>query len=309
MSELQIVSYSAIIFFAVVVAAKVVRIARMPIHIRWDLYPIPHEKGKGAYGGSYYEEIDWWTKPNNFSLVGELKAMAKEIFFVHSVYENNRPLWFFSFPFHIGMYCLVGLMVLLVIGAIMGAAGLEVSAAIGGFGMIVHYLTAVLGMLGWLLAAFGAVGLLFIRMFRKELKQASVRSDYVNLLFLLALFTVGIVSWATVDPACVSLRGFVRSLITLEPSGALPTAVAVQLWLFAALLFYFPFTHMTHMFGKYFTYHKIRWEDEPNVRGGKIEKAVTEALGYQVTWAAPHIKSGVSWAEAATDWEKDSKDE
>ena len=57
---------------------------------------------------------------------------------------------------------------------------------------------------------------------------------------------------------------------------------------------------MTHMFGKYFTYHTVRWEDHPNMRGSKIEKAVIEALGHPLTWAAPHIKKG-TWAEAATE--------
>jgi hypothetical protein len=66
-------------------------------------------------------------------------------------------------------------------------------------------------------------------------------------------------------------------------------------------MFYFPFTHMTHLFGKYFTYHKVRWEDEPNFRGSKIEKAVTKALGYRQNWAAPHIKTGGTWADAATE--------
>ena len=80
----------------------------------------------------------------------------------------------------------------------------------------------------------------------------------------------------------------------------------MQLWVTAALLFYYPFTHMTHLFGKYFTYHWIRWEDSPNVRGGKIEKAVSSSLGFRQNWSAPHIKTGGTWAEAATDEENNN---
>ncbi len=61
-----------------------------------------------------------------------------------------------------------------------------------------------------------------------------------------------------------------------------------------------PFTHMTHVVGKYFTYHKVRWADEPNIRGSEIEKSVESVLGSKITWSAPHIKSGGTWADAAT---------
>jgi nitrate reductase gamma subunit len=303
MSGLQMACYLSLVFFVVLVAAKIIKIARMPIHIRWDLYPIPHERGKGAYGGSYYEEVDWWTKPSNFSLFSELRAMAAEILFVQSLYHHNRPLWYFSYPFHLGLYCLVGFLALLLAGGIMGATGITVATGSSGFGSLVYYLTLVFGTAGWILGILGAVGLFFSRLFGNELRKASVRSDYFNLLILLAVLVTGIIAWVTADPGYVHLRGFVQSMVTFEPMAPLPTTAVVQLWLFAALLFYFPFTHMTHMFGKYFTYHTVRWEDHPNVRGSKIEKAVIEALGYQLTWAAPHIKKG-TWAEAATDWEK-----
>jgi nitrate reductase gamma subunit len=310
MSGLQLICYLAVVFFVVVVAAKMIRIARMPIHIRWDLYPIPHEKGRNSYGGSYYEEVDWWTKPTQVSNINELKEMAKEIVFIQSVFHHNKPLWVFSFPFHFGMYCLVGFTVMIILGAILSAAGVEMAAgSTGATAVIVHYLTVILGAAGFILGALGGIGLLFSRMSGDLLRKASVLSDYVNLVFLLAVFVSAIVTWSTVDPGFALLRGLVQSLITVRPAGPIPTALAVQVWLMVALLFYFPFTHMTHMFGKYFTYHKIRWEDHPNIRGGKIEKQVEEALGYKITWGAPHIKSGGSWAEACTDWAEDDKNE
>jgi len=308
MSGLQLACYLAVVFFVVVVAAKMIRIARMPIHIRWDLYPIPHEKGRNSYGGSYFEEVDWWTKPIQVSRISELIEMAKEIVFIQSAFHHNKPLWVFSFPFHFGMYCLVGFTVMIILGAILSAAGVEIAAgSTGALAVTVHYLTVILGAAGFVLGALGGIGLLFSRM-SGDLRKASVRSDYVNLVFLLAVFVSAVVTWSTVDPGFALLRGLVQSLITVQPAGPIPAALAIQVWLMVALLFYFPFTHMTHMFGKYFTYHKIRWEDHPNIRGGKIEKQVEEALGYKITWGAPHIKKG-TWAEAATDWIEDDKNE
>jgi hypothetical protein len=57
---------------------------------------------------------------------------------------------------------------------------------------------------------------------------------------------------------------------------------------------------MSHFVGKYFTYHKVLWEDEPNLRGSEVEKKVREVLGYKVTWQAPHFTAGRTWAEEAT---------
>ncbi|UCC43182.1 MAG: respiratory nitrate reductase subunit gamma [Candidatus Zixiibacteriota bacterium] len=310
MSLLQVLSYLAVLIFIISVAAKMIRIARMPLHLRWDLYPIPHEKGKAEYGGSYFETVDWWTKPKNISLISELKEMLKEIVLIQSVYENNRPLWVFSFPFHFGMYCLIAFVVLLGVGAILSAAGVEVSAASSSvITVILHHLTVTLGTAGWLLSAVGAFGLLLLRTFASQLRRAAVLSDYVNLLFLLAVFVTGYWTYQTADPAYAQLRGYIQSLITFQPAAPLSGAGSVLVWLTVALLVYFPFTHMTHMFGKYFTYHKVRWEDEPNQPGGSVEKAVAESLGRRVTWNAPHVKTGGTWAEAATASEENDKDE
>ena len=104
MGGLQLFFYASILAFVIGTVYKLIKLSRMPLHLRWDLYPIPHEKGKGDYGGSYYEEVEWWTKPASVSISSEVKEMAKEILFIQSMYHNNRPLWLFSFPFHFGLY-------------------------------------------------------------------------------------------------------------------------------------------------------------------------------------------------------------
>lgn len=300
MNALQIFNYIAIVFFAIVVLIKMIRIARIPLHLRWDLYPIPHEKGKGEYGGSYYEEVDWWTKPREFSLISEIKEMAKEIIFVHSVYKNNRSLWIFSFPFHFGMYCLIGFFSLIIVGALMGLSGDALSAESSGIGGLVYSLTDILGTVGWVLSIIGGAGLFLSRIFRSDLRGPSVLSDYFNLLFMLAFVITGFISGWMHDAGYVFLRSYTQSLITFSPAGVMPQGLETHLWVIGALLFYYPFTHMTHVFSKYFTYHKIRWEDTPNIKGSKIEKAIMGNLGYRVSWSASHIKAGSTWAEMAT---------
>jgi nitrate reductase gamma subunit len=309
-SALQMLLAIAGVVLVVVTALKVRRIARMPLHLRWDLYPIPHEKGKGVYGGSYYEEIDWWTKPSEFSMVDELKATFKEAILIQSLFHHNRSLWSFSFPFHLGLYSLIGFGVFLIGGAILELAGVAISAGVGNvIGPIVYYVTPILGAVGFILGAIGALGLFLSRLGKAVLRDSSVTADYFNLLLLFAVFVSGIYAWAIADPSFATLRSFTAAMIGFQAALAIPTPLSILLVLTAVFFLYMPFTHMTHVVGKYFTYHKVRWQDEPNIKGSKIEKAVADALGYKIEWSASHIKSGSTWAEAATSSEEDNKNE
>ncbi len=311
MGGLQLFFYISSLVFVLGVASRTIRIARMPLHLRWDLYPIPHERGKEHYGGSYYEEVEWWTKPQNTTLLGELKEMAREIFFIHSLYRNNRPLWIFSFPFHAGLYLSVLFVLLIFTGALFGIAGVVVSAqSVSVAGLTVYYLTLFTGLPGALLAGFGALGLFLSRMFTTELRKTSTWTDYFSLVLLFVIFITTLVVWRSADPQFESTRAFVASLVSFQPAGGLPALITVHFTLAALFLLWLPFTHMTHFVGKFFTYHRVRWEDQPNRRGSRLESAVTQALSRKITWSAPHIRSGGTWAEAATDTisEQEKKD-
>jgi nitrate reductase gamma subunit len=301
MGGLQLFFYLATFIFVVGTVYKAAKIARMPLHLRWDLYPIPHEPGKGDYGGSYYEEIDWWTKPMKVSIPGELKEMAKEIIYIQSMYHNNRPLWYFSFPFHFGLYLSVVFVLLIYVGALLNVIGIPVTSETSHWlGALAYNLPVPFGLVGAILGLAGGIGLFFMRLLKYDLRATSVWSDYFNLLLLMAVFATTLITWATVDPAFNQARAFIGSLMTVSPSPEIPALTALHLTLAGIFLLWLPLTHMTHFVGKYFTYHKVRWEDHPNIQGSDLEKSVIEALGYKITWSAPHIKSGGTWAEAAT---------
>jgi nitrate reductase gamma subunit len=301
MNALQIFFYVSLFVFLAGTLLKLIKLSRMPLHLRWDLYPIPHEKGKGDYGGSYYEEIDWWTKPANVSISGELKETLKEIVFIQSMYHNNRPLWLFSFPFHFGLYLSVAFVLLVYLGALLSLFGVTVGpdaqALLPG---LLQTATVVFGVAGAILGLFGAFGLLLMRTFKHDLRATSVWTDYFNVILLGAVFLTTIWSWATIDPSFVQARLFITGIISFEAVTLAAPLSNIHIFLAALFLFWLPFTHMTHFVGKYFTYHKVRWEDHPNIKGTSLETAVMKALGYHVTWSAPHIKSGATWAEAAT---------
>ena len=102
-----VVAYVAIGVFVVAVVARFLMWKRMPMHLRWELYPVPHEGKRAEYGGSYLEEVDWWKKPREQDKVAELNAMATEIFFLVALREHNKKLWWRSFPFHFGIYLVI----------------------------------------------------------------------------------------------------------------------------------------------------------------------------------------------------------
>jgi nitrate reductase gamma subunit len=294
MGALQYFIYLSVVVMALGIMLKAIKIARMPIHLRWDLYPIPHEKGKGEYGGSYYEEINWWTKPANFSLFSELKEMAREIFLIQTLFHHNRPLWYFSFPFHLGLYLLIGFVFLLIIGAVWTLAGAAIPS-------LLATATIYLGAAGSAIGLLGALGLFLSRLIKSELRIFTSKADYFNLLLLAAIFAGLFFGWLAADRTFDILRGYLAALISFQPTPPVTSLLRATIFLTAFFFLYLPFTHMTHFVGKYFTYHKVRWEDHPNIKGGKIEAAVTKALGYKLNWAAPHIRPGTTWAQAATD--------
>lgn len=59
MEFLHFAFYFGLVIFLILVISKAIKIATAPVHLRWELYPVAHEKGKAHYGGSYLEEFEW----------------------------------------------------------------------------------------------------------------------------------------------------------------------------------------------------------------------------------------------------------
>ena len=304
-SMLLMLVYGAAAVFLTAVVYRAVRIARLPIHLRWELYPVAHEKGRSSYGGSYLEEPDWWTKPRHSSRLGELKVMIPEILLLAGVREHNRAHWLRSFPFHFGLYLLAGLIGLLLVGGIATATGVSVSSDGDLLARMLYHVTYVVGYAGLALGLIGAGALLARRSFNRDYREYTKAADYFNLAFFIATLAVALVAHAVADPSFTTLRSFCTRLVTFDVASgkALLTGLTVvEIVLGCLLLAYIPLTHMSHFFTKWFMYHDIRWNDEPNFVGGKIERQITKALQYPVSWSAPHIRGDgkKNWADVAT---------
>jgi nitrate reductase gamma subunit len=154
---------AAALTFAAASVARAIRYARSPIHLRWELYPVPHEKPEQvAHGGSYFESGEWWRAPRHFNLARELRFMIPEMLFLKALREFNRPLWFRSFPFHFGLYLLAGTCGLLLATAV--AAVLGGGALAGTLAHILRWVYTAMGVAGLTLSVGGAVALLHRRL-------------------------------------------------------------------------------------------------------------------------------------------------
>jgi nitrate reductase gamma subunit len=168
--------------------------------------------------------------------------------------------------------------------------------------MFVQSLTVILAVIGFILGTIGAIGLLIKRMTDPILTDFTAPIDYMNLLWLAAIFVTGILVWLT-DPGFTVSRSFLVSLLTFKPAPALSALQIINLLLFIGFWAYFPFTHMTHMISKYFLWDKVKWDDSPNVGDAGIDAKIKSYLGYPVTWAAPHIGAEggkKKWVDVAT---------
>ena len=290
-----LITYAGIVIFCAAVLKRIISYINNPIHVRWELYPVAHEGGgKAEYGGSYLEEVDWWKKPRETSKINELKVMAAEILGLKAVHEYNRPLWFVTYPFHLGLYFTVMFLVFLFIGSIAGLMGMEALAVMA----IVKFT----GPLGFILTLCGAAGLLYKRLTDAKLKIYSSVEHYFNLIIFIVTMGVAILTWLFVDPNFVMAKTFVAGLISFKLTGISSPLFLIQILLIVATIAYIPFTHMSHFFMKYFLYHDIRWDDKPNIDSPETNAKINVVLNYPVTWSAKHIAGHGknTWAEVAT---------
>jgi len=259
--------YAGGIVFLAGCIVRAVRYSRQPLHLRWEIYPVPHGR------------------------TGELKVMVPEILFLKGLWEFNRPMWYVSFPFHFGLYLLAAATALVACTA----------AAPPALIVVLHQAYSVCGALGGLLALGGALGLLVRRLTVQELRAYSTLGDYLNLLFFSVTLVLLLTGYWLRPAGAPGLLDILRGAATFDTSLRLPPLLAAGIAAGAILLAYIPMTHMSHFIAKYFTYHRVRWDEAANVPGGSIEKRMAEYLMYRPSWAAPHVgATGRTWAEIAT---------
>lgn len=291
----HIVTLGAIIIFLAIVVYRAAAIVRLPVHLRWELAPIPHEKGKGNYGGSYLEEYEWWRQPRRRSRIAPIIYMLREIFLLKGIWKNNRTLWPLSFSLHTGIYLLIITFLLQVLNAVFIIADIPESVL-----NITLTIASVLALAGYLLGGVGAIGLILKRALDANYRPFTTVSRYFHLIFLSLVFLSGIYAWYGTGDLARETSAFIKSVVTLDTG--ITAAFPLSMHIIICLLFiiYLPLTDMVHFMAKYFTYHYVRWNDAP-----QDEKMTRELLGLltqPVGWSATHVpaQGQKSWAETTS---------
>ena len=297
------IAYASIIVFLLAFILKVIKYATLPNHLRWELAPVPHEKGKSHYGGSYLEEFEWWTKPREKSLLNEAIYMFKEIVFLKGVYEHNKKLWIFSFPFHFGMYLIIGMLFLIIIKSVLFISGINQEYA------IIEYFINILAVIGYTIGILGTIGLIISRLFDKKLNRFATGGTFFNLFFILIIFATGGYAFFISSLFSNEMTQFTNSLFTADSAATLPGIITLHGFSILLFMAYLPFTRMLHFVAKYFTYHDVRWNDEPLNENAAMVEDVKKNLSQKVTWAAPHINADgkKNWVDIATEVKSNEK--
>lgn len=282
-SILVYLCYLSATIFVAAVAVRCFRLARMPIHLRWELHPVAHERN-AAHGGSRFEHLGWWAGDRPKDRIRPLVVMLAEILLLRGVYQHDRRLWLRSYPFHLGLYLLAGFVALLVMGALPSVA---VIVGIGGF----------------VLLGLGAGGLLLRRLFEPALRAHSAPADLLNLALFVAAASLGLLAFFVSDRDFAFLGGFLHALATRRAAVAVPIPVGAEIVMGGVILAYVPLTHMSHFFTKWFMYHGVLWNDRVNRVGSRLEAKLVKQLHAKATWNAAHIRAGAgkSWVEIATE--------
>jgi nitrate reductase gamma subunit len=292
----HIFTFGAVGIFLIVIVYRTVAINKLPLHLRWELAPIPHEKEKSRYGGSYLEEYEWWRKPRKKSRVAPIIFIAGEILLMKGVWKHNRTLWPFSFSFHTGIYLLVVTLFLHVINAIFIITGVPLSVL-----NVFLEIDSIFAVVGYIIGSLGTIGLIFKRVIDSNLRPFNTFSTYFRLVFLGAVFISGGYAWFYHSDYASKMSIFIKKIITLEAGITVTLPMALHISLFLLFLVYFPLTDMLHFIAKYFTYHVVRWNDEP--QDEKMTKKLRGLMTQRVGWSARHVQadSKKSWAEITSE--------
>lgn len=295
--------YLSVIVFVVIAGYKVMSYQKMPRHLRWDLYPVPHQGPEG----SKYQKVDFYKKAPVFSKAHEMIAMSQEMLLIKKAFDHNRRLWIGTWPLHIGIYLAGVWLALLVVGGILGIQGemMLIGSSLLTWG--VSKLTVIIGVLAFVMGLFGSLVLLWLRSSNEDLRYIADFVTYINLCLMAAVFGSGLAAWMTVDPFFDLIRQNVIALLTFKASPATEPAIVIEMLIFGIFLLYLPFSRMMHFAAKYFFYHNIMWDDEPMAPQSSLENDVKKSLTYSPRWSSGHIAAGKAWTELAALQEKEAE--
>jgi nitrate reductase gamma subunit len=283
--------FGIIAIFIIIIIYRMVAIAKLPVHLRWELAPIPHEIGKNAYGGSYLEEYEWWQKPGKRSVIAPLLYIAIEILLLRGIWKNNRALWPLTLGFHFGIYLIVLMLVVVIVNSV-----LIITEILPDIIHIIGEIASILALIGFAFGSLGVIGMIIKRSIDSNLRPFNSFIRYFNLVFLGIVSVSGLAAWVYNGNYGYKISYFIESLITMDTAVMVAFPLSLHIILSMLFILYLPMSDMIHFVAKYFMYHEIRWNDKP--LDVKMEKEVQKMLLQPINWSAGHINSsgGKKWS-------------
>ncbi|MRR18079.1 MAG: hypothetical protein EG826_16655 [Deltaproteobacteria bacterium] len=295
---LIVLTYIAYVFIVAVYTIKVRKWLKLPVHLRWDLYPVIHEE-QYRYGGSYYEKQEWWMQARPKNTGRSLWYALKDNFYMGEYFKRNRLYWFFLLPWHLGFIFIILFHITCFFAATAMVGGITIAVDSPQLaGQIFYGILMAFAVIAFIGGTFGCIGMPIVRLVDRGLRSYAMPMNYFNYIFFLLVYASGLYSWIALDPTLAEYRAYWVGLITLTPP-VLNAATIFHIILFDIFLIYLPFTRSTHYITRLLAYFKIRWDDEPNFRGSTLEKQLNDLLAQRLSWDAPHITKGKSWVEVA----------
>jgi nitrate reductase gamma subunit len=293
---LAILTYFAYLFIIFMYTMKAVKYLRLPIHLRWEIYPVLHEQNY-RYGGSRMEQLGTEGRVRQGGLIRSIVYLLKEYVSLSEYYKRQKVYWSVLYPWHIGFILIITFHILAFFGALVLLAGVPVAADSPVlFGRVFYLVMLFCGVVSFSAGLVGSIGVLIKRIVDTNLRDYAAPQQYFTYLFCLAVFASGLYSWWFVDPTFSEYRQFWVGLVTLHPVAVAPTGT-LHIILFDFFLIYLPFTRSMHYVTRIFAFFLIRWDDRPNVRGGDVERQLITQFGRRMTWSAKHIKKDGTWVE------------
>jgi len=292
---LAILTYFAYAFIIFMDARKAIKYAKMPVHLRWDLYPMVRN-GDGSHDTAFRQGTQS-DKNRGKRFIKSFLFILKDNFYLGEYFHKNRRYWCVLFPWHVGFLLILTFNGLCFLAAFSTFAGLSLPPEPSNLvGRSLYYAILVTGFGSFIIGSLGSIGMLTIRLASRELRAYASPINYFNYVFLLAVFSTGFYAGYSFDPTFSEYRGFWKGLVTLSPIDV-HFAWAIHIILFALVKLYLPFTRSMHYVTRFFAFLWVYWDDRPNVKGSAIEKAVQGSMDHPVSWSAPHIPSGKRWSD------------
>jgi nitrate reductase gamma subunit len=272
-----VVFYGSILFCIFACAYKVFVYARVPMHIRWEIYK----------DSSIYETGNWWRKKGG-GRSQKPDNLFKNAATLKEYYKNNKLFWLPLYLFHLGVYLLITWHAWLFIYPLVFHKNWPV-----GYSLIWGHTAT-----GLMFA--GALGVFISRLASRSLRATYPRWHYFKWLIIMAAAATGYIAVQFYfNGVMAEVLGYVRGQLQFNWADKMnpPLLTSLHVLTVSAVLIYLPFSHAVRLFFRY--YHEWRWNYIPGLRSARVSEETKNMLEYPITWAAKHATVGTLWKDLA----------